>query len=86
MKQMAAKYSGTCKHCGGGIAKGEQIEWSKGQGASHADCARMRATKRTPMTGARVHTVQFNGGDSTVYTRNANGRCEDAPCCGCCTI
>lgn len=20
------------------------------------------------------------------YTRNARGRCEDAPCCGCCTI
>jgi hypothetical protein len=20
------------------------------------------------------------------YTRNARGRCEDAPCCGCCSI
>ena len=28
-------------------------------------------------------TVQF--GDRVFY-RNRNGRCEDAPCCGCCTI
>jgi hypothetical protein len=24
------------------------------------------------------------GGNS--FTRNRSGRCEDAPCCGCCTI
>ena len=28
-------------------------------------------------------TVRF--GDRTFY-RNKAGRCEDAPCCGCCTI
>ncbi|ASZ75514.1 hypothetical protein KIW74_gp14 [Mycobacterium phage Kimona] len=31
----------------------------------------------------RVHTVRLNSG--AVLSVNANGRCEDAPCCGCCT-
>lgn len=31
----------------------------------------------------RVIATTFSSGD-TVY-QNANGRCEDAPCCGCCT-
>jgi hypothetical protein len=30
-----------------------------------------------------VITVQFNSG--ATMTRNARGRCEDAPCCGCCS-
>ena len=30
-----------------------------------------------------VMTIRTNSG---TYTRNSNGRCEDAPCCGCCTI
>jgi hypothetical protein len=32
---------------------------------------------------ARVNTIVLNSG--AVLTVNANGRCEDAPCCGCCT-
>lgn len=31
----------------------------------------------------RVHVTRFSSGDE-VY-RNVRGRCEDAPCCGCCT-
>ena len=36
---------------------------------------------------APVDTIVFNGehGPKTFY-RNVRGRCEDAPCCGCCTI
>lgn len=30
----------------------------------------------------RTVTTRFNSGQS--YTRNARGRCIDAPCCGCC--
>jgi hypothetical protein len=30
-----------------------------------------------------VVSIRTSGGS---FTRNANGRCEDAPCCGCCTI
>ena len=87
---ITAKFPGTCKDCNTPIARGEKIEWSKASGARHADCAKMRTPRRRPMTGAapntKVHTVQFNGEDDTIFTRNARGRCEDAPCCGCCTI
>ncbi|AHY27145.1 hypothetical protein PBI_PHANTASTIC_82 [Mycobacterium phage Phantastic] len=30
-----------------------------------------------------VHTIRLNSG--AVLSVNARGRCEDAPCCGCCT-
>lgn len=29
------------------------------------------------------YEIETSGG---VFYRNYNGRCEDAPCCGCCTI
>ena len=31
---------------------------------------------------AQVSTLVIGG---NVYTQNSRGRCEDAPCCGCCT-
>ncbi len=31
----------------------------------------------------RVNTIRFNSG--AVIYQNARGRCEDAPCCGCCS-
>lgn len=34
--------------------------------------------------GRRSGVVRFSSG-ATFY-RNVNGRCEDAPCCGCCSI
>lgn len=34
-------------------------------------------------TRARARTVRFNSGAE--MSVNARGRCEDAPCCGCCT-
>ena len=33
---MTAKFAGACAHCGGAIAAGEKIEWSKQTGAMHA--------------------------------------------------
>lgn len=40
-----------------------------------------RATRRRYQRGVSTHT-RFAGG-AEVFT-NRNGRCEDAPCCGCC--
>jgi hypothetical protein len=34
-------------------------------------------------TGYVSYEIQTSGG---TFYRNYNGRCEDAPCCGCCTI
>ena len=33
---------------------------------------------------SRVDTFYFPATGRTVY-QNSNGRCEDAPCCGCCS-
>jgi hypothetical protein len=33
--------------------------------------------------GSGVDVIETSGG---TFTRNKNGLCEDAPCCGCCTI
>ena len=60
----------------------------------HGKCARTGAAIKPgdviTFTAARKavlvkssDVIQF--GDNTFY-RNKNGRCEDAPCCGCCTI
>ena len=38
-------------------------------------------TKRAMLAG--VDTIGIGG---KTYYRNRAGRCEDAPCCGCCTI
>lgn len=39
-RRMDAKYAGTCKACGNGIAVGDPILWQKGKGATHAVCQR----------------------------------------------
>jgi hypothetical protein len=33
----------------------------------------------------RPQVIGFRFGSGATMTVNANGRCEDAPCCGCCS-
>ncbi len=92
---MIAKYNGTCRACGGTIHKGEQITWSRGAGASHVACGSTsneddsagleRGTLASDRRAARngLSVIRFSSG--AVMTQNSRGRCEDAPCCGCCT-
>lgn len=44
------------------------------------DCPALKADRRV---SSRVTVVRTSGG---TFTQNARGRCEDAPCCGCCNI
>lgn len=90
-----AKFPGVCRNCKARISKGSTIAYyGRGAGISCAACvsdtglepgtlvdtfASDRALARSGLT-----VVRFPSGDS--YTRNSLGRCEDAPCCGCCTI
>jgi hypothetical protein len=68
---MIARYPGTCARTGRAIKPGDVITFTA-------------ARKAVLVEQQRVSdTVQF--GDRVFY-RNRNGRCEDAPCCGCCTI
>ncbi len=78
-KRMQARYPGTCCNCGHRFPKGATIDYDKyapqGSKTAHADCPQ-----------GRIVEFEFNGeyGPSYAY-QNSNGRCEDAPCCGCCT-
>lgn len=79
MRYPTNKYPGTCVDCGATVAAGAGRTW-KGRGGwkvSHGGTCTGRAA--TP----RVVTFRLNSG-AEVY-RNANGICEDAPCCGCCS-
>lgn len=56
----------------------DRTEWSEEE-IAEADA---RAAKReAQMKSIEIH---FPNTGNTVY-QNRNGRCEDAPCCGCCT-
>ena len=75
---MIARYPGTCAATGRAIQPGDQITFT---------------TARRPVLVLKMHRetasdeIVFSGDDgSRVFYRNKAGRCEDAPCCGCCTI
>ena len=69
---MIARYPGTCARTGRAIRPGDVITFNGNRKAVLVEQQHNVSD-----------TVQF--GDRVFY-RNRNGRCEDAPCCGCCTI
>jgi len=78
VKTMKAKYRGRDARTGVAIYPGDEIQFDT-------------ITRQAWITGepgdCRVDTVTFNDqGVYRTFTRNARGRCIDAPCCGCCTI
>jgi len=75
MKTLTAKYPGHCKKTGARILAGDLIQWSK---------AGAVLLKRAA-AGVNSITLIGDQGPKTFY-QNIRGRCEDAPCCGCCTI
>jgi hypothetical protein len=98
-RSMVAKYPGTCRRCAGPITPGQTIRWA-GRGASWhlaAECTGPNADAgdRTSQGATEDEPRGWTPGDTGTYygpssaprasRRNARGRCEDAPCCGCCT-
>ena len=93
---MLAKFPGTCKVCNDPIRKGDAINFFGRGHAEHASCTagvpepednddypstnQLRGDRESARRGVSV--TRFSSG--AVVTRNARGRCEDAPCCGCC--
>jgi hypothetical protein len=78
IKTMKAKFKGKDARTGAPIYPGDEIQY----------CT---ATRRAWITGepsdGQINTITLNDqGVYRTFTRNARGRCEDAPCCGCCTI
>ena len=96
MKTMLAKYPGRCIRTGASIRPGDSIVWH-GRGraelavvadmdpelvASDPDAA-LAAGRYMARSLARGVSDIWRA-DGREYYRNKRGRCEDAPCCGCC--
>lgn len=95
---MIAKYPGTCTTCGESIQRGDTINFHGKGRAEHFDCGcphtapnedetaglelgTLANDRRMAKRGLSV--IRFSSG--AVMTQNSRGRCEDAPCCGCCS-
>jgi hypothetical protein len=76
IKTITAKYSGRCARTGNPIRAGDTIIFN-----THT---RQSILKKPGFSDRYISDV-FNLGGAEFY-RNKAGRCEDAPCCGCCTI
>ena len=74
IKSMRAKYPGRCSQSGARISPGDDIKF---------DTVTRRAWLEEP---GDTRVIFYGQNGATVFHRNRNGRCEDAPCCGCCTI
>ena len=83
MRAMTSKYSGTCRQCGDSFPAGASINYDKtggrGRKAEHVDCD---TAASYPQDRPIIEITTASG---TFYQRSG-GRCEDAPCCGCCTF
>ena len=82
LKTMRAKYPGKCSLSGARINPGDFIIYNTE--TKTAELEPDADTIQFTSTSPRVSDV-FRFGKTEVY-RNKAGRCEDAPCCGCCTI
>lgn len=101
MKRMVAKYRGVCHVCGEVVHAGSMINFHGRGHVEHPECALEATAKAAEFEDERagleygtlaadrslarrgVTVVRFGSGES--MTMNTRGRCEDAPCCGCCS-
>ncbi len=97
MKTMISKFTGRCNNCNARVNRGEKIQYhGRGLGISCFACSSgsknedeaagfepgtLASDRRLARQGLTV--VRFSSGES--FTQNSRGRCEDAPCCGCCS-
>jgi hypothetical protein len=102
MKTMQSKFPGVCRDCNSRVPKGALIVYhGKGLGISCAVCAEVsaddlpdedesagleRGTLASDRGLARRGLTVVRTSSGWSGTRNSRGRCEDAPCCGCCTF
>ena len=81
LKTMRAKYPGKCTRSGARINPGDFVIYNTANKTAELE---PDADRLTFTTSARVSDVYSIGGRE--FYRNKAGRCEDAPCCGCCNI
>ncbi len=90
---MRARYAGKCAECWQRFSAGSEIRFDetapRGRKTRHVDCD-AAADAAEPLYGEygsekwnNRPTHEIRTASGTFYQR-AGGRCEDAPCCGCC--
>ena len=97
-RTITAQHDDTCRRCSAPILAGSKVRWGGTGRIYHikADCPATggptRTRRRGPIDstlGAYLSYLDSSGAytaDGTFLGRtNPRGRCEDAPCCGCCT-
>jgi len=72
---MIARFPGRCARTGRVIRPGDVITFTAA-----------RKTVLVQQQHVSDTIVFFGDSGAREFYRNRNGRCEDAPCCGCCTI
>jgi hypothetical protein len=88
---MTNRYKGRCSECGAYVPA-RRGKCFKPAGARRysvlcASCAAEPASPppgRPDLVSERCHVAYFPSTGQYLY-QNKAGRCEDAPCCGCCT-
>ena len=92
IKTMSARYAGRDAITGRRFNAGDEIRydtatrkaWVHEPGDMDAPISADKR-RQPPISADYVsHVIDFGSGRQ--YYRNKAGRCEDAPCCGCCTI
>ena len=73
LRTMRARYPGRCAATGARFKPGATINYDP-------------ATKRATLAPVLTSITFIGEHGPSHFTRNSRGRCEDAPCCGCCTI
>lgn len=99
MKTMHSKFPGVCRECNARVPRGATITYhGRGAGITCAACSGVPVGDEDEAAGLESGTLASDrrlarAGVSCVRTssgwsgtRNSRGRCEDAPCCGCCTF
>jgi hypothetical protein len=81
-RTMVARYRGTCLTCAASIIPGDEIVYAGRGLTDHAgECAEERDPDARPTSRRTRSTARPYYGAG----RRPRGRCEDAPCCGCCS-
>lgn len=94
-RTITARYPGICRSCRSAFPAGATIVYAGRGSTSHPECTGasaptvddelgrvLAADRRAARSGISV-TRNYQG-DVIGYQRSG-GRCEDAPCCGCCS-
>lgn len=92
-KTLTLKREAECADCGATLPAGTRARYYNPRHIYGLDCHEDKRTNGNGYNGgnsvqerSRLDPTGFyNAAGELMGRTNANGRCEDAPCCGCCT-